>query len=65
MLRKDIENMEIILLAIRRVEAERNNDSLEAAQRLDTLYSSLRIAAWSVVENQKLDELDTTNRRVS
>lgn len=65
MQRKDIEAMEVILLAIRRVENSAEHGSLDAAIRLDTLYTALKTAATTVVENQKLDELDTSKSKAS
>lgn len=63
--RKDIEALEVILLAIRRVENSPEHNTVEAALRLDTLYTALKSAANTVVENQKLDELDTDNTKAS
>lgn len=59
--RKDIENLEVILLAIRRVENSPEHGSLEAAERLDTLHTALKNQCQEVVDIQKLEELETKN----
>lgn len=55
--RKDISDLAMILIAIRRVEKEAGI-ALEKMERLDTLYGALAIAAKTVIETQQLEEVE-------
>lgn len=56
--RKDIENLQTILLAIKRVESVGDASSIQIAENLDALYSALKSQANTVIENQLLEEID-------
>jgi hypothetical protein len=56
--RKDVEALEVILLAIKRIEKRADPLSTKDSMDLDTLYTALKAQCHEVVEIQKLESLD-------
>lgn len=56
-MRKDIENLKTILLAIDRVERHGDANSVATAENLDALYMALKSQAQAVAENQLIEEV--------
>lgn len=56
--RKDIETLDIILKAIERVERDAVTGDVVTAGHLDSLYTALKSQAATVIELQKMDDLD-------
>lgn len=57
MKRKDIENLKTIIKSIEAVERSAAPGSILAAERLDCLYTALRVQANTVVETETMEEL--------
>ena len=57
MKRKDIENLKTIIKSIEAVERSASPGSILAAERLDCLYTALKVQANTVVETETMEEL--------
>ena len=60
-MRKDIEQLKMIVMAIESSELKANASSLQDAANLDNLYSALKAQAKAVAEVQALEELTEGN----
>lgn len=59
-IKKDIENLKTIVRSIEAVERNSEPGSVLAAERLDCLYTALKVQANTVIETSMLEEANET-----